>query len=203
MNDLPNNTDELFKEETNPAYGAWLKVPTDKFFLYSEGYREAGQQLWDICSKERFYWNSLVYPLIHNYRQFVELRLKELMIMGYKYLDINKDFADIHDLMKLWRAYKDDILKKVETIDDDILNNVERLIKQFQTEDPKSMSFRYPVSKGPIRKVHLTRQTIDLLNFKEVIDKLIHFLDWQWDMLTHYTDMKSEVLADMYREYYW
>ncbi|WP_127845259.1 hypothetical protein [Psychroflexus aestuariivivens] len=199
---LPNRNDKLFKEEINPTFGAWLKNPANKFFLYSEGYKEAGKKLWEFCIENNFYANTLIYPLVFNYRQFIELRIKELMIMGYKYVDDNKDFADEHSLLKLWCIYRNEILVNIETIDEEILDNVERVIKQFNTEDPKSMCFRYPVSRGPHRKEHINRETIDLNNFKNVIDRLIYFFDWQWDMISHYQELKDEMIADMYREYW-
>jgi len=199
---LPNSKDVLFKEEEHPNYGAWLKKPSNKFFLYSEGYKEAGNKLWDICTEERFYANTLIYPMVFNYRQFLELRLKELIIMGYNYLDKEQDFSDEHSLLKLWNTYRNEIISEIEKIDDQLLNNVERLISQFNSEDPKSMSFRYPVTKAPNRQESLSRKTIDLYNFKNVIDKLIYFFQWQWDMISHYEDFKSEMIADMYRAYW-
>jgi hypothetical protein len=199
---LPSNTDSIFKDEVSPDYGAWLKNPANKFFLYSEGYKEAGKKLWEFCIENHFYSNTLIYPLVFNYRQFLELRLKELIIMGYKYLDSEEDFADEHSLVKLWNTYRNKILPEVENIDKNILDNVERIICQFNTEDPQSMSFRYPVTRGPNRKESLNRDTIDLNNFKTVIDRLIYFFDWQWDMISHYEDLKSEMIADMYREYW-
>lgn len=199
---LPNKTDTLFKEEVDSEYGAWLKNPTNKFFLYSEGYKEAGNKLWEFCTENRFYANTLIYPMVFNYRQFLELRLKELIIMGYKYLGINQDFSDEHSLIKLWNTYKNEILPDIEKIDEQLLDNMERLICQFNSEDPKSMSFRYPVTKAPNRKESLNRQTIDLYNFKNVIDKLIYFFQWQWDLITHYEDFKSEMLVDMHKAYW-
>lgn len=189
---LPRNSDRLFKDEADLAYGAWLKNPANKYFLYSEGYKEVGQIIYNHCEKERYYANILVYPLVFNYRQFIELRLKELLTIGFKFLDVGRDFPDIHDLVQLWRIYRAEVLIKIETIEDEILNSVEHLMEQFEREDPKSMSFRYPFTKAPIRKNTIKRETIDLGNFKEVIDRLIFFLDWQWDMLSHYTDLKQE-----------
>ncbi|MBP8994491.1 MAG: hypothetical protein QM293_10580 [Bacteroidota bacterium] len=199
---LPNKTDSIFKDEVNPDYGAWLKNPANKFFLYSEGYKEAGKKLWEFCIENRFYANTLIYPLVFNYRQFLELRLKELIIMGYKYLDTEKDFSDEHSLIRLWNTYRNEILPQIEQIEKDILDNVERIISQFNSEDPQSMTFRYPVTRGPNRKDSLNRETIDLNNFKNVIDKLIYFFDWQWDMISQFEDMKAEMIADMYREYW-
>ncbi len=202
LEDLPNENDELFREETNLEHGAWLKNPANKFFLYSEGYKEAGSRLYEMCTGSRFHWNTMVYPLIFCYRQYCELRLKELIIMGYKYLDEKKDFRDEHDLLKLWKVYRTEILLKIETIDKKTLDNVERVISQFNNEDPKSMNFRYPVTRGPNRQESLSRATLDVANFKKIIDKLITFFEWQWDMLSHYEDMKSEVISFMLSEMY-
>ena len=199
---IPNQDDQLFIEESNPKYGAWLKNPANKFFLYSEGYKEAGKQLLDFCTKNTFYANTLIYPLIFNYRQFVELRLKELIIMGYRFHGIDKDFSDEHSLVKLWNTYRKEIVEPLKEIEKSILDNVERVISQFNSEDPKSMCFRYPVSTGPNRKKSINRETLDLGNFKKVIDKLIFFFDWQWDMLSHYQDMQDEMLSEMYSNYY-
>lgn len=201
-NNFPKKEDQLFIEEKSPAGGAWLKNPTNKFFLYSEGYKEAGNELFKFCIKGTLYRNLLIYPLIFVYRQFLELRLKELIIMGYDYIPEAKDFPDEHNLDNLWKLYRHDILSKIESIDKDILDNVENVILQFHNEDPKSMSFRYPVTKAPNRQETITRDTIDLVNFKEVMDKLIYFLDYQWEMISHYKDLKAELLSEMYSEYW-
>lgn len=149
---LPKSTDVIFKDEVSQDYGAWLKNPANKFFLYSEGYKKAGEMLWTFCNENKFYSNTLIYPLVFTYRQFLELKLKELIIMGYRYLNVEKDFADEHSLIKLWLTYKNEILNSIENIDSKILDNVEKIISQFNTEDPKSMCFRYPVTRAPNRK---------------------------------------------------
>jgi hypothetical protein len=199
---LPNSTDKIFKEETNSKHGAWLQNPANKFFLYSEGYKEAGNRLYDFCIEKPFYWNTVIYPLVFNYRQFIELRLKELIIMGYKYLDQNKDFADEHSLTSLWNTYRNEILLELEEIEKETLDSVEKIINEFNSEDPKSMSFRYPVRRAPDRKPSINRETIDIKNFKVVIEKVIYFFDWQWDMVSHLLDLKDEMIADMYKDYY-
>ncbi len=200
---LPNQHDALFKNESSLEYGVWLQSPANKFFLYSEGYKEAGNKLYEYCVENAFYGNLMIYPLIFTYRHFVEIRLKELIIMGYRYLDEAKDFHDEHSLMKLWNVYRKEIIEKItDDIPKEDLDNVQRIIAQFADEDPDSMSFRYPVSKAPNRTPLLKRETIDLENFKKVMDKLIFFFDWQWDMLSNMLDIKAEMIADMYSEYW-
>lgn len=199
---LPNKTDKLFKEEVDQNYGAWMKNPANKFFLYSEGYKEAGERLYDFCINNMFYASTLIYPLLFNYRQYIELRIKELTMMGNTYLEIDFDFAEEHSLHKLWNNYRNNVLIKIEKVDNEILNNVERIILEFNAQDPQSMSFRYPVSKPPERKESIDRETIDLKNFKLVIDKLVDFFYWQWELISNHQDLKNELLADMFSNYY-
>lgn len=196
-----NSTDKLFIEEKNPDFGAWLQNPANKFFLYSEGYKSAGDALYNHCIANPFYNNSLIYPMVFTYRQYIELRLKELILMGNNFNNVEEDFPDQHSLLRLWNIYRN-ILFSIEQIDKNLLDSVERLITEFNSEDPQSMNFRYPLSRGPNRSASLTRDTIDLKNFKSIIDKLYDFFSWQWDMLSHYSDMKAEMIADQYREYW-
>ena len=201
--DYPQSEDKLFIEETDSMRGAWISNPASRFFRYSEGYKEAGKILYDACIENSFYCNILIYPLIFNYRQYLELRLKELLIMGNKYVETGEDFPDEHGLTKLWLIYRTKLLPQIESsIEDQILDNVERLINEFNTKDPKSMSFRYPVTRGPNRVESVNMQTINIENFKTSMDKLIYFFEWQWDMISHYEDFKQDMLADMYGEYH-
>ena len=112
--ELPQETDKLFIEETDEKKGAWLLNPTNKFFLYSEGYKEAGKRLYDCCIENLFYSNTLVYPMTYNYRQFLELRLKELLLMGNEYIETGDDFPDEHSLTKLWNIYRTKLLPQIE-----------------------------------------------------------------------------------------
>lgn len=199
---LPNQNDKLFIKEKNQKFGAWLKNPSNKFFLYSEGYKKAGEQIFELCIENSYYTNTLVYPLVFNYRQFVELRLKELIIMGYKYHGISKDFADVHSLSILWSTYRKEIVEPLKETEQAILNNVERIISQFNNEDPQSMNFRYPVSRAPKRIESIKRETIDLDNFKKVMDKLIYFFNCQWELLANLQELQDQMIADMYSNYY-
>ena len=98
--------------------------------------------------------------------------------------------------------YRNKLLPNIDnTIEKDTLDNVENLINEFNTVDPKSMSFRYPVTKGPKREKSIKMPTIDIENFKKSLNKLMYFFDWQWDMISHYKDLKQEMLSEWYGEY--
>jgi hypothetical protein len=209
MSDFPNSTDILFQEESDSNFGAWIKNPTDKFFLYSQGYLTAANLIYASIEESAVYQNTLVYPMIFNYRQFLELRLKELSFIGNRYLGLDKDFKEVHFLKELWNEYKNNILSELEPdLDTALLYNVERLIDEFEAEDPNSMNYRFPHKKlvkgasPSTRKESLSRQTLDLKNFKATIDKLIHFLDIRWEVMDINQAMRDEYLSDMRENYY-
>ena len=203
---LPGKGDKLFLPEEDYFEGAWIGNPGNKFFLYSEGYKKAAKVLFGFCEGNAFFNNTVVYPIIFLYRHFIELRLKELIVLGYQYLDIHEDFPNDHSLERLWNKYRSDIVGAVDNWDKDDLDNVERLLREFNQIDPKSFSFRYPVDTSPERNPSLSLETVDLKNFSEVMEKLIYFLDCQVLSLSSYLDLKNEMIADMmndmYQDYY-
>jgi len=146
--EFPKKGDVLFKPETSTDTGAWLATPANKFFLYSEGYKNAGDALYEHCINNPFYNNTVVYPLVFTYRQFIELKLKELILMGNKLNDIDEDFPDEHNILNLWKKFRHDIYPKCTGEDKELFDNAEKIIEQFTTEDSKSMNFRYPVGKN-------------------------------------------------------
>ena len=94
----PQKDDKLFIDETDSSKGAWIKNPAGGFFLYSEGYKNAGNLLLDKCleqGSDNYTRNSLVYPMIFNYRQYIELTLKNL-IVEIKKRNGGGTFQDVH-----------------------------------------------------------------------------------------------------------
>ena len=166
----------------------------------------AANAIYDTIESDTFRQNTLVYPMIFNYRQFIELQLKELSAIGNKYLYRENDFKEGHELKELWDEYRNNILKEINSnFDQAMLDNVERLIIEFVSEDPRSTNYRYPfkllATKGAAastRKASLNRDTLDLKNFKETIDKLVNFFAWQWDLLDSSQIMRDEMLSDYY-----
>lgn len=174
----PLKEETLFKEENNQEEGAWITNPANPFILYSEGYKKTCSILFEHCldsdNKDN---NILIYPLIFNSRQLVELKIKETLRIGYLSINSKKKFPKTHDLEKLFQKLKDDILSTEEYIDKDVLNDLERLINEFHNFDCRSTSYRYPID--PIRntKEDYKYNTIDIKNFKIVLNNIIDIFD--------------------------
>lgn len=182
--ELPNETENLFIEERSFETGSWISNPANNFYLYSEGYKLAGDLVYNGMKNNSKNNNLLIYPLVFNYRQHIELCIKELIILGYKKLKINKDFLEIHDLEELWLQLKNDILLNIDNeIENRFIDNVEKLLIEFNSID-NACAFRFPIKrKRDNHEKALEIDTIDFENFKIVIDKILYYLDVQYEII--------------------
>lgn len=201
---LPDCNDKLFIDlNQDYRHNAIVSTGMDKFFLFSESYKMAAETLFEQLDGSAHYANYLVYPLIFLNRQFLELRLKELII-GLNYIITGeRKFPNGHDLKNLWNDFNTLVLRiGNENIPErKVLQNTESLILEFNSIDPQSFSFRYPVDKTNERNSSLKITTIDLLNFKGSMKKLYNFFDTQSDMIFHLIDLKEEFIDVIRSEY--
>ncbi|MGI5822089.1 MAG: hypothetical protein ACOX5L_08510 [Bacteroidales bacterium] len=199
---FPDNQDKLFKEFNDDfRHNAIIRTGIDQFLLFSEAYKTAATKLFEQLDGSALDANVLVYPLIFLNRQFLELRLKEL-IVGLNFTIFHeRKFTIGHNLKCLWDTYKDLVLQ-IETInipDAKILKNTENLILEFNSIDSNSISFRYPVDKAENPSLNMTN--VDLQNFMTTMRKLYNFFDTQSDLVFHMVDL-TEDLIDYMRSCY-
>ncbi len=178
----------------------WLNGDVDdKWGRYADGYKEAADNLVEQVKNERFKADTFVYPIVFNYRQYVELRLKELIIKGRKLYDIPDQLKKNHNLSDLWKECRG-LLERVwpKGAKQD-LDKVERLIMDFHVADPSSYSFRYPVNtKGEETipdKVH-----INLGNLSEKMAIIADLLDGASCGIYEYLEHKNWEKSELRRE---
>lgn len=198
-NDLPGQNDKLFIPEQNGT--AWLPNGEKDFFKLSEGYRTSATTIYKgIKENEFFYKPFLACAMIFCFRQFLELRLKELAFFGKKELFKDPDFEKEHNLYKLFNDYINNVLPEIDSnYDQSQLKIVQNLVCEFNQIDPQSANFRFPVD----RKMNpaLSIPNLDIDNFKNVMDKLANYFDHQWELIkslgSYNEDMKAEYAAYM------
>jgi len=198
MYDFPKPDDELFRhDQPDWVNNAVLNYNFKQFPPYADGYRMAAETLINACTNDRGTNDILIYPIVFNYRQFIELRLKEIII-GLNYCKASgDDFPKTHRIDLLWEHFKRLYTEFEESENQDDFINAEKVIKQFFDVDPQSMSFRYPVDKEGNASLNITH--INIRNFGEVMGRLANFLDAISDQTAHYRDIASE----MFREFYY
>ncbi len=197
-NNYPEKGDKLFISVPNE--GRWIPSGIEDIFKISEGYRMAAISLYQEIKRNE--WMNKQYlscAMIFAFRQFLEVRLKELIYLGKRELFEEPKFKDTHSLEDLFRTYVIEVLPKADpTYNKSMVDIVNRLIHEFNFIDPKSMSFRYPVDKALNPSV--TMQNFDIDNFKDVMDKLANFFDCQLEIMKMLEDYNSE-MATKYASY--
>jgi hypothetical protein len=191
--EFPREKDELFTHQcpdwTNNAI---LNYGFNNFNFYADGYREAANILVKECVAERAVNDIYVYPIVFLYRQYLELRLKEVII-GLNYCVNGKEkFPQHHRIDSLW----DEFMKLYKEIGEDIthqdIKNTQRLIREFASLDSDSFAFRYPENK--LGKDTIKRGTIiNLRNFGEVMNRIARLLDAVSDQIAHYRNLADDI----------
>lgn len=204
---------KLFKEgpfESN----AWITwVPHSHYYhtrwdLYSKGYMDAADCLIDnsIANHHAHKGDRLVYPIIFSYRQALELKLKQILLLDESLkTNTTKDALEImnkfgHKVDKLWDKVKiiiNQLFKKdIEEHGEGKIEQIDNYIKEFVEIDPESFTFRYPLAKPnskqakegtlPIEQLENLgedRESICLSNLKESMHDLMSFLTGATDIL--------------------
>jgi hypothetical protein len=180
----PMPGDQLFKDDSDWWRNAHLNLGGKGWGAYSAGYKKAADLLARRFLKNWQGNDVLTYPIVFLYRQCLELRLKETIILGQKLIDepiaIQQQIIEGHKLTELWKPCR----KILEKIGDknywpkdpvEKLDSVENLIYEFDSKDPKAINFRYPVTKmsegGQPTLPHLNRTGIrNLYNVMQRFD---------------------------------
>ncbi len=142
------NSGALFGPDSDWWHNARLNVFGIDINAYAIGYRQAADFLVERVSQERRYQDTLVYPIAFLYRQYLGLRLKQLVHLSKILLDHPRAERNLHHgILKLWQEYRG-ILEELhpgEYADD--FDKIEVRVAEFDYIDPSSIAFRYPTNK--------------------------------------------------------
>jgi len=172
----PRQGDQLFKPDVDWWHNACLNRLNDNWGLYAGGYKRAGDLLVEHIKDDQSEQDFLVYPIAFLYRQYIELRLKEVIRYGTRLLDSPKAFPKHHNLERLWKQCRkilEHVWSEGPTGD---LDTVEDCIHQFSKTDPDSMAFRYPADKDDNPSLPDLNQ-INIRNLAEVTTRISSLLD--------------------------
>jgi len=162
------------------------------FFYLIEGFRKITfDTLNNILAHENDTdWlkiDSLIQPILYNFRHYLELILKDTT-RYYKLLN-DEVYADEvgfkpgHSLKVLWDELKPYLVRQYRHDDSnqDDLQAVETLILELDGVDEGSFAFRYPFKRTKSERgaivYSVQPMTIDLLNLKDVMEKIAYFFD--------------------------
>jgi hypothetical protein len=194
---LPSKDDKLFTTAEDWWNNACLNYSRDGWTLYALGYKDAADLLVSHIEDGGRRQDTLVYPILFLYRQYLELALKELIRDARILEDIDEPFPKTHLIDELWRIAQA-LLQQLSSDEPiDYLEEIGRLIGEFSKVDPTSMAFRYPEDRDGNPSL-LGISHINLRNVKEVIGKIAIILDGASTHIDVYLSYK----ADKYRDFY-
>lgn len=148
--------DPLFIPTQDWQFNACLDLLSpDPLENYTIGYKEAADSLVTEILETKDMKHALIYPICFLYRQYVELRLKEIIRSGSALLHEGGRFKlgvpTWHKLDDLYKEAKKiiDRVNKVfgEQANPPDLSFVYHIITEYSRIDPLSESFRYPFDK--------------------------------------------------------
>lgn len=193
----------LFSQEPYIAddlvINAWLTRDWD---AYAEGYLRAGHALVEhLLHTKGFDQDFLIYPIVFLYRQYLELRLKELLRTGKVLLDqsLREKEAWGHDILSLWKSARP-LLEQVwpESSHEGWHDLAEARIAELAAADPDSMAFRYP--DVPIRGLEAPKNYINPVYLRKVMTGMSHLLEGSSIGIGEYLHARHEMEAE-YRAY--
>ena len=178
-NDIPNQYkgDRLFKGDVDWWNNAVIDLWSLEKGLYATGYKVSGDLLVDhVIRNQDSPRHALVFPVIFLYRQYLEIRMKDIIIAGSELIGTSGDFPGNHRLDELWRKCRPLLEGRVDSTD---LDMSEKYIQEFSDKDPTSQAFRYPNDrKGNLSlPENIIDNVINLRRFREVMGKIAAILD--------------------------
>jgi len=167
----PRQGDRPFIQSMNWQDNAYIESQVrGRFVMMMTGYKKAADLMVEHAGTDQFDRSALVYPIIFNYRQFIELSLKYLIATYGHTVDV-KAIWNTHDLGRLWntftavlKGYGCDDVGKIDPVVADI-------VAEFALVDPASFSYRYPVdTKG--NPISIAHEKVDLTVLADVMQAI-------------------------------
>lgn len=185
-----------FDDWTNNACVNWR--PGD-WYLYAVGYRQAAGILADYIETNGCHQDTMVYPIVFLYRQYIEIMLKDTIRQAHILLELEVDRSKTHDINKLWNKCRK-LMAEIHPEDSRFeIDQVTRLLQQLSAVDPFSTAFRYPVNSDGEPSLVSSLRHINVRVFREVMEKISDLLDSARCEIRVLQDRKWEM--EQYREY--
>jgi len=215
---MPDRKLSLFERAKNYrnagyVYRAEMWGQDEIWGTYARGYLSAAEELIKSVLEGRLTTDTFGYPIFYLFSHYLELKFKEIMVIGRPLLGDGKGFSTGHNLFQLWGECKKIFKvvynwKEYSDLDDEgreIFLTIEHFIKEL-SQDPLGQTFRYPVDKNgkPLLKDSIVVFNIE--NLALVINWLPQALDAlcgpMYDMIRLMYEYHAEQRAE-YREDYW
>jgi hypothetical protein len=171
---------------------AGVEIPTgmESWSLLADSYKEGADELTKLAGISRSY-ARLGAPIMFLYRHYIELQLKSLLIDAGELLDEPQDVPPRHYLATLWQRVRTLLLRVSPNSDGEYFIRADQIVADFDSIDPTSFTFRYPVNKvgEPSTECDLY---VDPRVARQMIAELDILLSGADAMISEYVGLKDE-----------
>jgi hypothetical protein len=183
----PRTGDHPFKVSDDSSMNAYVEESVGtRLVLMTSGYKMGADLMVEQAGNSNSGRAQLVYPIIFNYRHFLELSLKSLLVAFGPSVGVSPNWKS-HDLATLWGLFKEMLLGYGDEDPDATNPIVERIIAEFAKIDPNSYAYRYPVdTKG--RPIPIGVSELDLDVLKDVMEGVAGYFTGCDGYLDHLQD---------------
>ena len=165
----PRQADKAFVASSNPSENANIdESGHSRLALMTDGYKRTCDLMVEAAGDDKWARDTLVFPIIFNYRHFLEVSLKYLLATYGPAVGVAPNWRS-HDLATLWGSVLE-MLDKYGSADTDEADPVVgEIILEFAKIDPGSYAYRYPVDRHgrllPVAQTDLHLSTLaDVMN---------------------------------------
>ncbi|MFO0873373.1 MAG: hypothetical protein U0575_05320 [Phycisphaerales bacterium] len=143
---------------------------------YGSSYKAAADALVEAVTERKAFLDEMIGPIVFLYRQYIELRLKELVFLCRRLERLDTAFPHHHNLSTLWDEAKRLLDSHYSGTTPPEMHNLDGCIQDFDVHDPQSFAFRYPWDKKGGRSLQALRH-INIRHLHEVMARVGSFLD--------------------------
>lgn len=169
-------TNPLFSPGDDWPSNACLNWSHDSIRNYLDGYRKGADVLAHKVVETSTDQDTLIFPIVFLYRQYIELHLKYIIRESRILLSEGTGFPEHHKIKALWdlaNGLMNKITKDIDPsagdfITKDDLAIIDTIINHFSQVDPESFSFRYPNDK----KGNNTLDGLTHINIRNLHDQM-------------------------------
>jgi len=195
---FPQKGDTLFQGGLDINLNADISYWNKDLSGYAKGYKDAADVIVNgVIEGNRSYTFRvpyLVFPVVFLYRQYIELRLKEAILLGIRINYEQHGLPKHHRIDEIWKHARP-YMEEVSLSPHDDLDALEACIQEFCLLDPDGMAFRYPADKEG--KPHLPEWTvINLKHLGETMEKIGNLLDGATEVMFIALQQRAEFQED-------
>jgi len=191
----------LFAPGTEFRHNAYPETSYFSWNLRAQGFRHAAERLIDAWPEFSIFGKNVsIYPILFNFRMYIELILKDIVREDIKAVSGGGVMRGKHDLIPQWNTCCEVIRRRKLPVDHAEISRLDGYIKEFDKIDPKSQTFRYPIRPDGTLWFQQTPGPINLANLQMVMFDITELLEKISNLLYADIDLENEFKCELYPE---